>query len=179
MIVVAEVLVIIYDFLNLDTFFLVDSSKHSNSFDCRFRISSSCGKKAVVPTSKKRKGASSSSGPTAKTVMTNYNDLGTVQFCLGGLVRQLNVPEFGTVLGFYTEEVKKENDLHALNRHIHRSLLWCWDILVPGGATYNLGRSKASTFPPSLRYLHAILAHTITGQRESTSVVNTHDAYFL
>ncbi|PPS17419.1 hypothetical protein GOBAR_AA03157 [Gossypium barbadense] len=28
-------------------------------------------------------------------------------------------------------------------------------------------------------YLHAILAHTITGRRESIGVVNTHDAYFL
>ncbi|KAK5842250.1 hypothetical protein PVK06_004586 [Gossypium arboreum] len=66
MIVVAEVLVIIYDFLNLDTFFLVYSSKQSNGFDCKFRMSSSRGKKAAVPASKKRKEASSSSGPTAE-----------------------------------------------------------------------------------------------------------------
>ncbi|PPR88730.1 hypothetical protein GOBAR_AA31955 [Gossypium barbadense] len=157
---------------------------------------------AVVPTSKKRKGTSSSSGPTMEvrhpflrflirpqeelsqilqatplikgccidwaaptyleitmelcsmfhlqTVMTNYDDLSTVQFRLGGLVRQLNVLEFGTALGLYMEEIKEENDLHALNRHIHRSPSWCWDALVPSGATYNPSSSKASALPPSL-----------------------------
>ncbi|PPR85142.1 hypothetical protein GOBAR_AA35549 [Gossypium barbadense] len=45
----------------------------------------------------------------------------------------------------------------------------------------NLGNtcSKASALLPSLRYLHAILAHTLIGRRESSGVVNTHDAYFL
>ncbi|PPR93014.1 hypothetical protein GOBAR_AA27661 [Gossypium barbadense] len=197
-------------------------------------MSSSRGKKAAVLASKKRKGASSFSGPTAKvrhpflsfpigpqevlfqilrarplitgrcidwiaallttdpwelffgiieptyfvimielcstfhlrTVMTNYDDPGIVQFCLGGLVRQLSVPEFGTALGLYMEEFKDENDIYALNRHIHRSPSRCWDTLV-------------SALPPSLRYLHAILAHTITRRRESTRVINTHDAYFL
>ncbi|PPS09752.1 hypothetical protein GOBAR_AA10900 [Gossypium barbadense] len=95
--------------------------------------------------------------------MTSYDNPGTVQFRLGGLVRQLSVPEFGTVLGLYTEEFKEENDLHALNRHIHRSPSRCWDALVSGGATYNSSRSKASALPPPLRYLHAILAHTIAG----------------
>ncbi|PPR85685.1 hypothetical protein GOBAR_AA35006 [Gossypium barbadense] len=86
-----------------------------------------------------------------QTVMTNYDDPGTVQFCLGVLVCQLSVPEFGAALGLYTEDA----------------------------ASYNLSRSKASVLPPSLRYLHAILTHTITGRRECTVFVNTHDAYFL
>ncbi|PPS14930.1 hypothetical protein GOBAR_AA05656 [Gossypium barbadense] len=55
------------------------------------------------------------------TVITNYDDPDMVQFCLGGLVCQLSIPEFGTALGLYTEELKEENDLHALNRHIHHS----------------------------------------------------------
>ncbi|PPR88075.1 hypothetical protein GOBAR_AA32615 [Gossypium barbadense] len=101
-------------------------------------MSSSRSKKAAVPVSRKRKGASSSSSPTAE------DDPGKVQFGLGGLVRQVGVPEF-----------------------------------IPGGATYNPSLSKASALPPSLKYLHAILAHTITRRRESTGVVNTHDAYFL
>ncbi|PPR88102.1 hypothetical protein GOBAR_AA32591 [Gossypium barbadense] len=97
--------------------------------------------------------------------MTNYNDPGTVQFRLDRLVCQLSVPEFGTALGLYTKEFKEENDLHALNRHICRSPSRCWDTLVPCGATYNPSHSKASALPPSLKYLHAILAHTITGRR--------------
>ncbi|PPR99096.1 hypothetical protein GOBAR_AA21570 [Gossypium barbadense] len=112
-------------------------------------------------------------------VMTNYDDPGTVQFCLGGLVRQLSVPEFGEALCLYMEEFKEENELHTLNRHIHFSPSKCWHTLALSTASYNPSRSKASVLPPSLRYLHAILAHTITGRRESTSVVNTHDVYFL
>ncbi|PPS20176.1 hypothetical protein GOBAR_AA00378 [Gossypium barbadense] len=220
-------------------------------------MSSSRGKKTIVPASKKRKGASSSAGPTAKihhpllqfprgpqqelfqilraqplivsccinwaaveqvqladsiralltidpwelffriiepkyleltmelcstfylqTLMTNYDDPGTVQFCLGGLIRQLSVPEFGAALGLYTEEFKEENDLDTLSRHIHFSPLKCWHALA-GAASYNPSRSKASILPPSLRYLHAILAHMIIRRRKSTGIVNTHDAYFL
>ncbi|PPS09838.1 hypothetical protein GOBAR_AA10810 [Gossypium barbadense] len=154
-------------------------------------MSSSRGKKVAVPASKKRNGASSSSGPIEEvrhpflrfpigpqeelfqilwarpliagryidwavieqTVMMNFDDPGTVQFRLGGLVCQLSVPEFRTAL--------------VLGRTSTR-----WGHLQ----SYP---SKASAFPPSLRYLHAILAHTITGKRESTGVINTHDAYFL
>ncbi|PPR85100.1 hypothetical protein GOBAR_AA35592 [Gossypium barbadense] len=114
-----------------------------------------------------------------QTVMTRYDDSNTVQFCLGGLICQLSVPEFGAALGLYTEEFKEESELHALNRHIHFSPSKCWHTLAPSTASYNPSRSKASVLPPSLRYLHAILAHTITGRRESTSVVNTHDVYSL
>ncbi|PPS06467.1 hypothetical protein GOBAR_AA14183 [Gossypium barbadense] len=94
-------------------------------------------------------------------VMTNYDDLGT-----------LSILKFGTALGLYTEEFKEENGLHALNRHIHRSPSRCWDALVPGGATYNPSHSKASALPPSLRYLNAILAHTITGDSASDGAVS-------
>ncbi|PPS10209.1 hypothetical protein GOBAR_AA10424 [Gossypium barbadense] len=114
-----------------------------------------------------------------QTVMTNYDDPGMVQFCLGGLLCQLSVPEFGAALGLYTEEFKEENEQHALTHHIHFFPSKCWHTLAPGAASYNPSRSKASVLPPSLRYLHAILAHTITRRRESTSVINTHDAYFL
>ncbi|PPS14085.1 hypothetical protein GOBAR_AA06500 [Gossypium barbadense] len=195
-------------------------------------MSSSHGKKAVVPASKKRKGAPSSSGPTTEvrhpflrfpirpqeelfqilwarpliagrcinwatveqvqlakvirallttdpwelffgiieptyleltmelcstfhlqTVMTNYDDPGT-----------LSVPEFGTDLGLYTEEFKEENDLHALNRHIHRSPSRCWDTLVPGGDTCNPSRSKASALLPSLSTAAQESSLTLIGQ---------------
>ncbi|PPS15159.1 hypothetical protein GOBAR_AA05421 [Gossypium barbadense] len=112
-------------------------------------------------------------------VMTNYDDPGMVQFRIDGLVRQISVPEFDAALDLYTEEFKEENELHALTRHIHFSATKCWHTLAPGTTSYNPSCSKASVLPPSLRYLHAILAHTVTGRRESTGVVNTHDAYFL
>ena len=112
-----------------------------------------------------------------QTVMTRYDDLGTVQFRLGRLIRQLSVPEFGAAVGLYTEEFQEENELHALSRHIHFSPSKCWHTLAPSTALYNPSHSKASVLSPSMRYLHAILAHTITGRRESTVVVNTHDVY--
>ncbi|PPS05737.1 hypothetical protein GOBAR_AA14908 [Gossypium barbadense] len=96
---------------------------------------SSRGKKTALSASKKRKGAASSSGPTTEikhpflqTVMTNFDNPGTVQFRHSGLVRQLSRD------------------------------------LVPASATYDLSRSKASALPSSLGYLHAILAHTLTGR---------------
>ncbi|PPS13649.1 hypothetical protein GOBAR_AA06927 [Gossypium barbadense] len=86
------------------------------------------GKKMAVPTLKKCKGAASSSGPTTKirnpfqkfplgpqeelfqilrARPLEFDDPGTVQFRLSGLVRQLSVPEFGVALGLYTEDYKE------------------------------------------------------------------------
>ena len=78
-----------------------------------------------------------------QTVMMNYDDPGMVQFCLGRLVRQLSVPEFGMALGLYTEEFKEDNDLDALTRHIHFSPSKCWHTLAPSTASYNPSHSKA------------------------------------
>ncbi|KAK5824213.1 hypothetical protein PVK06_018981 [Gossypium arboreum] len=100
-------------------------------------------------------------------------------FCLSGLVHQLSVLEFGIALGLYTKEFMDDNELNTLHRHIHYSLSKCWRDLVPASATYDPSRSKALALPPFLRYIHAILAHTLTGRRESTGVVTIHDAYFL
>ncbi|KAK5839884.1 hypothetical protein PVK06_008735 [Gossypium arboreum] len=72
-----------------------------------------------------------------------------------------------------------DDDFDTLHCHIHVSLSNYWRALVPDSATYDPSHSKASALSPSLRYLHAILAHTLTGRGESTGVVNTHDAYFL
>ncbi|KAK5803036.1 hypothetical protein PVK06_030676 [Gossypium arboreum] len=72
-----------------------------------------------------------------------------------------------------------DNELDTLHRHIYYSPSKCWSTLVPNSATYDPSRSKASALAPSLRYLHAILAHTLSGWRESIGVVYTHDAYFL
>ncbi|PPS06236.1 hypothetical protein GOBAR_AA14416 [Gossypium barbadense] len=89
-----------------------------------------------------------------QTVMMNYNDPGTIQFHLGGLVHQLSIPEFGAALGLYTENFKEENELHALSRHIHFSSSKCWHNLAVSTASYNPSRSKASVLPPSLRARH-------------------------
>ncbi|PPS19372.1 hypothetical protein GOBAR_AA01171 [Gossypium barbadense] len=91
-----------------------------------------------------------------QTVMTNYDDPGTVQFLLGELICQLSVPDFGAALGLYTKEFKEENELHALSRHIHFSPSKCWHTLAPGTAFYNPSCSKASVLPPSLSYIELL-----------------------
>ncbi|KAH1032253.1 hypothetical protein J1N35_044427 [Gossypium stocksii] len=111
--------------------------------------------------------------------MSEFDDPGTVQFCLGGFIRQLSVPEFRVTLGLYTEELMDHDNFSDLHRHIPYAPSSCWAAFVTASATYDPSCSKASALPPSLRYLHAILAHTLTGQRESIGAVNTHDAYFL
>ncbi|KAH1091240.1 hypothetical protein J1N35_018497 [Gossypium stocksii] len=114
-----------------------------------------------------------------QTVMIELDDPGTVQFGLDGFVCQLSVLEFGVALGLYIEKFIGDDDFSALHFHIHYSPSKYWMALVPASATYDPSRSNAIALSPSLRYLHAILAHTLTGQRESTGIVNTHDAYFL
>ncbi|PPS06203.1 hypothetical protein GOBAR_AA14441 [Gossypium barbadense] len=76
-----------------------------------------------------------------QTVMTNYDDPGMVQFRLGGLICQLGILEFNAALGLYMKDFKKENELHALTRHIHFSPLKYWHTLAPGAASYNPSRS--------------------------------------
>ena len=57
--------------------------------------------------------------------MTEFDDPGTVQFHLDGLVRQLSVPKFGVALGLYTEEFMDDDDFANLYCHIYYSLSNC------------------------------------------------------
>ncbi|KAK5794255.1 hypothetical protein PVK06_035473 [Gossypium arboreum] len=114
-----------------------------------------------------------------QVVMTKNDDPDTIHFRLGGLVHTMSVPEFGVALGLYTDEFMEEEDMNSLPCNIHISPSLCWKALAPLSSTYDTSRSKASALAPSLRYLHAILVHTLTRRRESTNIVNTHDAYYL
>ncbi|PPS10114.1 hypothetical protein GOBAR_AA10528 [Gossypium barbadense] len=171
-------------------------------------MSSSRGKKAVVPASKKRKGASSSSGPTAEVrhpflrfpigpqeelfqilwarplIVGRCIDWAAVeQVQLAEVIRALLTTNPWELFLGIIEPTYLELTMELCSTFHLQTMMTNYDIpadaLVVGGATYNPSRSKASALPPSLRYLHAILAHTITGRGESTGVVNTHDAYFL
>ncbi|PPS19809.1 hypothetical protein GOBAR_AA00773 [Gossypium barbadense] len=114
-----------------------------------------------------------------QTVMIEFDNLGTVQFRLGGLVRQLSVLEFEVALGLYTDEFMEADNLPYLQCHIHYAPSSCWAALILATGIYDPSRSNASALSPALRYLQALLAHTLIGRQESTGVVNTHDAYFL
>ncbi|PPS05818.1 hypothetical protein GOBAR_AA14830 [Gossypium barbadense] len=86
-----------------------------------------------------------------QVIMTQLDDPGMVKFHLGGLVRQLSVPEFRIALRLYTEEFMDDNELGTLYCHIHYSPSKCWSALVPDSATYDPSRSKALALAPSLR----------------------------
>ncbi|PPR83979.1 hypothetical protein GOBAR_AA36733 [Gossypium barbadense] len=127
-------------------------------------MSSSLGKKATVPASKKTKGASSSVGRCIDWAAVK-------QVQLADAIRALLTINhwelfFGIIEPTYLELTMELCSMFYLQtvmmnyndpgtvlfrlgkRHIHRSPLRCWDALVPG-------------------------------RQESIGVVNTHDAYFL
>ncbi|PPS17699.1 hypothetical protein GOBAR_AA02871 [Gossypium barbadense] len=66
-----------------------------------------------------------------------------------------------------------------LHHHIHYLPSCCWTDLTASTVPYDVSRSKATSLPPALRYIHAILAHTLTVRRESTGAVSTTDACML
>ncbi|KAK5786880.1 hypothetical protein PVK06_041527 [Gossypium arboreum] len=107
------------------------------------------------------------------------NEPGTISFQLGGLVRQMIVPEFSVIIGLYIDEFMSPEDFLQLHWHIHHFPSHCWADLIASQTLYNASHSKATSLSLTLRYILAVLAHTLTGQRESTGVVSTHGTYFL
>ncbi|KAK5825143.1 hypothetical protein PVK06_019947 [Gossypium arboreum] len=99
-----------------------------------------------------------------QTIMAEHDEPGTVQFCLGGLVWQLSVPEFGVALGLYTDDFMEADNFPHLHRHIHCAPSSCWNAMMPATGIHDPSRFKASALAPALRYLHALLAHTLTGR---------------
>ncbi|KAK5785168.1 hypothetical protein PVK06_039720 [Gossypium arboreum] len=112
-------------------------------------------------------------------VINTHDEAGTINFRLGGLVRHMSVPKFGDAFGLYTEEFMASKNFLQLHRHIYYSPSCCWTDLTVITVPYDASRSKATSLPPTLRYIHVILAHTLTGRRESTGVVSSTNAYFL
>ncbi|KAK5771461.1 hypothetical protein PVK06_047665 [Gossypium arboreum] len=80
-------------------------------------------------------------------------------------MRHMSVPEFGTALGIYTDEFIGDDKFLHLHHHIHYSLSCCYTDLTASQIC-----SKATSLPPALRYIYALLAHTLTGRRESIGV---------
>ncbi|PPS08768.1 hypothetical protein GOBAR_AA11872 [Gossypium barbadense] len=151
-------------------------------------MSSLRGNKTIIPASKKRKGASSSAGPTTKIrhpllqfTQGPQEELFQILWArplIAGLcidwaiVEQVQMTD--VIRAFLTTDLWE-----LFFGIIEPTYLELTMELCSTPASYNPSRSKASVLPSSLRYLHAILAHTITGRRESTDIVNTHDACFL
>ncbi|KAK5811792.1 hypothetical protein PVK06_027165 [Gossypium arboreum] len=91
----------------------------------------------------------------------------------------MSVTEFGAALGIYTDKfIGADNFLH-LHRHIHYSTSCCWTDLTASQICYDPSWSKGTSLSLALRYIHTLLAHTLTGRREKTGVVSTTDVYYL
>ncbi|PPR99508.1 hypothetical protein GOBAR_AA21158 [Gossypium barbadense] len=99
---------------------------------------SSRGKKAAVPNSKKRKGASSSLGPTAE-IRHPF-----LQFPIGPQEELFQILQARPLEGSLPVEATLAFTLRSS---------WIWNALAPSAASYNPSHSKASALPPSLRYI--------------------------
>ncbi|PPR99097.1 hypothetical protein GOBAR_AA21571 [Gossypium barbadense] len=112
-------------------------------------------------------------------VMSTHDEHGTITFRVGGLVRHMSVFEFGAALGIYTDEFMGTDNFLHLHRHIHYSPSCCWTDLTASQIPYDASRSKVTSLSPALRYIYALLAHTLIGRRESTGVVSTTPVFYL
>lgn len=95
------------------------------------------------------------------------------------MTRYLSIPGFGAVLGLYSEEFMSIEEFSTLSQDIHQSTTLYWTDIVAIASLYNPSHSNATYLPLTLRYIHAILAHSLISRRESMGVVGTYDAYFL
>ncbi|PPR84665.1 hypothetical protein GOBAR_AA36047 [Gossypium barbadense] len=163
------------------------------SFYYRLSKSYSRGKKTTILASKKRKGESSSAGPTAKICHPLLQFLRGLQEELFQILRARPLIAGHCIDWAAIEQVQMADAIQALltiepwelffkiiePTYLELMMNYAQRSIFRPTASYNPSRSKASVLPPSLRYLHAILAHTNTGRQESTGVVNTYDVYFL
>ncbi|PPS11576.1 hypothetical protein GOBAR_AA09066 [Gossypium barbadense] len=129
-------------------------------------MSSLRGKKATVPASKKRKGASSSSVGQVQLADAIRALLTTDPWELFfGIIEPTYLEltmELCSIFHFQTVMMNYDNP-STVQFHLG-GLVYQQSFPEFGTTTYNPSRSKASVLPPSLRYFHAILAHTITGR---------------
>lgn len=103
-----------------------------------------------------------------------------VTFRLGGIDKMLSMKDLGVSFGIWIKE-----EIH--NSPIYASIFWefdedfqiYWSHVALKPSPYSSIRGHASGLCPSLRYLHYILSHSITGQRESFGVINSIEVALL
>ncbi|PPS07730.1 hypothetical protein GOBAR_AA12913 [Gossypium barbadense] len=134
------------------------------------RMSSSRGKKTTVPASKKRKGAASSSGPTME-IRHPF-----LQIQLANAVRAFLMTDPWGLFFEIVESTYLELTLELCSTFHLQTFMTNFDDL--GTVQFHLNGLYMEE-SPSVRYLHAILANTLSERRESTGIITIHDAYFL
>lgn len=102
----------------------------------------------------------------------------TISFRIEGTTHYISIPDFGAALELYSEFIGTPK-CPTLSKHVNQpthSVGLTLSKLIRNITRFN--RSQHA-YPLTIQYILAILAHTLTGRKESTGVVNTSDAYFL
>ncbi|KAL8232265.1 hypothetical protein R6Q57_002043, partial [Mikania cordata] len=103
---------------------------------------------------------------------------GQVQFRLGDELHRMTLPEFGVLLGLYTEE-EIDTDLYRLARHEDfDDVIASWWPQISDSPWF--GKARVSTMrDPLHRYIHRVLAYTIVGRNQSQEWCTQTDLFYL
>ncbi|GJX92593.1 hypothetical protein Tco_0347179 [Tanacetum coccineum] len=103
---------------------------------------------------------------------------------LGGVEREMSLPEFGWRVGLYTEmESRDVATLSGLRRaetinSTHLTHLFCAPSIGDDG--FNVGNTKAKSIRDlSIKLAHQCITMTITGRKETTDRVTEIDLFYL
>lgn len=102
-----------------------------------------------------------------------------VAFQLGVELHRLTMPEFGVALGLWTTEEQMTDVYTTAFLRFYGGYLGLLDAHIPRRCTFLTVQGEGTRLIPVLRYLHTIIAYTITGRLDSQIVVTSTDVGIL
>ncbi|GJV81083.1 hypothetical protein Tco_1516953 [Tanacetum coccineum] len=122
--------------------------------------------------------------PSNKGLAQSYEPLHKgVTFRLGGVEREISLPEVGWRVGLYSKRESRDvATLSGLRRaekvnSTHVTHLFCPSI---GDNRFNVGNTKAKSFRnPRIKLAHRCITMTIRGRKETTNRVTEIDLFYL
>ncbi|MBA0674820.1 hypothetical protein Goari_016394 [Gossypium aridum] len=100
------------------------------------------------------------------TVLLSGDGPREISFRLGSVTRYLRIAGLRVALSIYSDDFLATLDFSTLPRYIYRPTPLYWSDISEFATSYNPNQSKVRCLPPALCYIHAILAHTLTGRKE-------------
>ncbi|KAK5812819.1 hypothetical protein PVK06_028261 [Gossypium arboreum] len=91
----------------------------------------------------------------------------------------MSVPEFGAAIGLYTKEFMSSENFLQLHRHINHSPSRCWTDLIASQTPYNTSCSKAASLSSALRYIHALLTHTLWDEERALESMTSRTSLMM
>lgn len=111
---------------------------------------------------------------------TFENHADFVTFRLGGVDRMLSMRDLGIAFGIWTEEETRNSPIYtSAIREFKEDCQIYWSHIATEPSIYSPIRPRAYGLRPSLRYLHYILVHTITGPGDNVGVINSIEVAVL